>query len=150
MIENNRDEDLCRKWDAFADEDHTHHLTQQEYSLYKSNWWLHSNKQGGSNTVRTTHRSDFKKALSTLQQLKQKEEGALQRPTNSDRNRQWALSSSSWWNWQGSWWTPYSYDKYCLLAQRETMDVQISVSVDQERALMCLWLRNHLLELTFC
>ena len=29
MIENHRDEDLCRRWDAFADEDHTHHLTAQ-------------------------------------------------------------------------------------------------------------------------
>ena len=82
MIENNRDEELCRKWDALADEDHTHHLTSEDYYyLYKSNWWLQSNKQG-SNTVRTTHRSDFKKALSTLQQLKQKEEGALHTPTN--------------------------------------------------------------------
>ena len=25
MIENHRDEDLCRRWDALADEDHTHH-----------------------------------------------------------------------------------------------------------------------------
>ena len=43
----------------------------------------------------------FKQALSTLQQLKQKEEGA-------QRNQQWApsSSSSSWWSWQGSWWTP--------------------------------------------
>ena len=31
MIENNQDEDLCRRWDALADEDHTHHLTAQEY-----------------------------------------------------------------------------------------------------------------------
>ena len=44
--------------------------------------------------MRTTHRSDFKKALSTLQQLKQKEEGALQTPMDSDRNQQWAQSSS--------------------------------------------------------
>ena len=105
MIENNRE--LCRKWDALADEDHTHHLTPQEYSLYKSNWWLHSNKQG-SNTVRTTHRSDFKKALSTLQQLKLKEEEA-------QRNQRWAQSSSSsssWWSWQDSWWTPYSYESH--------------------------------------
>ena len=29
MIENNRDEELCRKWDALADEDHTHHLTHK-------------------------------------------------------------------------------------------------------------------------
>ena len=111
MIEKNRDEDLCQRWDALADEDHTYHLTPQEYSFYKSNWWLRSNKQG-SNTVRTTHRSDFKKALSTLQQLKQKEEGALQTPTDSHRNQKWAQSSSSWWNWQGSWWTPYSYESH--------------------------------------
>ena len=77
MSENHRDEELCRRCDALADEDHTHHLTSQEYSLYKSNWRLHSNKQG-SNTMPVTHRPDFKQALSTLQQLKQKEEGALQ------------------------------------------------------------------------
>ena len=59
MIENNRDEELCRKWDALADEDHTHHLTPQEHSLYRSNWWLHSNKQGSN----STHRPDFKQAL---------------------------------------------------------------------------------------
>ena len=94
MIENGRDEDVCRQWDALADEDHTHHLTLQE--------WLTSNKTG-SNTVPVEHRSDFKQALSTLQQLKQKEEGALQTSTNSRRNQQWAQSSSSssWWSWQG-------------------------------------------------
>ena len=61
-------------------------------------------------------RPDFKQALSTLQQLKQKEEGTLQTSTNSRRNQQWAQSSSSssssWWSWQGSWWTPYSYESH--------------------------------------
>ena len=33
MIENHRDEEFCRRWDALADEDHTHHLTAQEFSL---------------------------------------------------------------------------------------------------------------------
>ena len=46
MIENGRDEDACRQMDVLADEDHTHHLTPQEYYQYKSNWWLHSNKTG--------------------------------------------------------------------------------------------------------
>ena len=50
MFENHRDEDLCRRWDALADEDHTHHLTAQEYFHDKNKWWLHSNKQG-SNTM---------------------------------------------------------------------------------------------------
>ena len=113
MIENGRDEDVCRQWDALADEGHTHHLTPQEYYHYKSNWWLHSNKTG-SNIVPVKHRPDFKQALSTLQQLKQKEEGTLQTSTNSRRNPQWAQSSSSssWWSWQGSWWTPCSYESH--------------------------------------
>ena len=103
MIENHRDEELCRRCDALSDEDHTHHLTSQEYSLYKSKWWLHSNKQG-SNTMPVTHRPDFEQALSALQRLKQETEGDPQVSTYSDRNQQWAESSSStWWNWQGSW-----------------------------------------------
>ena len=77
MIENNRDEELCRTWDATADEDHTHHLTPQEYYCYQSNWLLRSNKQG-SDTMPVQRRSDFKQALSTLQQLKEKEEEEAQ------------------------------------------------------------------------
>ena len=73
MIENNRDEEVCRRWDVLADEDHTHHLTPQECHHYKSNWELHSNKTG-SNTVPVKDRPDFKQALSTLQQSKQKKE----------------------------------------------------------------------------
>ena len=64
LIENGRDEDVCRQMDAVADEDHTHHLTPQEYYHYKSNWWLLSNKTG-SNTVPVERRPDFKQALST-------------------------------------------------------------------------------------
>ena len=35
-------------------------------------------------------------------------------PSYSHRNQQCAQSSSSstWWNWQGSWWTPYSYESH--------------------------------------
>ena len=105
VIESGRDEDVCRQMEALADEDHTHHLTPQEYFYCKSDWWLRSNKTG-SDTVPVQHRSDFKQALSTLQQLKEKEEEA-------QRNQRWAQSSSSsWWSWQGFWWTPYSYESH--------------------------------------
>ena len=33
----------------------------------------------------------------------------------AQRNQHWAQSSSSsssWWSWQGSWWTPYSYESH--------------------------------------
>ena len=56
--------------DALADEDHTQHLTAQEYFHYKNKWWLHSNKQG-SNTMPLRHRLDFKQKVSTLQRLQQ-------------------------------------------------------------------------------
>ena len=31
MFEHNRDEDVCRKWDDFADEDHTYRMSESEY-----------------------------------------------------------------------------------------------------------------------
>ena len=44
------------------------------------------------------HRSDFKQELSTLRQLKDNEDAA-------HHNQRWTQSySSSWWNWQESWW----------------------------------------------
>ena len=73
MIEHHRDEEVCRRWDALADEDHTHHLTEQEDFYYKNKWWLHSNKQG-SNTIPLRNRSDFKQALSSLERLKLQQE----------------------------------------------------------------------------
>ena len=85
MIEIGRNEDACRQMDDLADEDRTHQLTPQEYYHYKSNWWVRSNKIG-SNTVPVEHRPDFKQALSTLHQLKEKEE--------APQNQRWAQSSS--------------------------------------------------------
>ena len=71
MIEIGRTEDLCRQKDDLADEDHTHHLTHKSITIEKSNWWIRSNKIG-SDTMPIRHRSDFKQALSTVQQLKEK------------------------------------------------------------------------------
>ena len=108
MTEHRRDEEVCRRWDALADEDHTHRLTVQEYFHYKNKWWLHSNKQG-SNTIPLRTRSDFNQASSTLQRLQQEAGEEPHVPTYSHKPKQWAQSSSStWWNWQGSWWSSYN------------------------------------------
>ena len=72
----------------------THHITAEEISVYRNNWWLRSNTIG-SNTMPVRHRADFKQALSTLRQLKHQEETAHQ--------QRWKSYSSSWWNWQESW-----------------------------------------------
>ena len=100
-------EEVCRRWDALADEDHTHHLTRQYYFHYKNKWWPHSNKQG-SNTMPVRHISDFKQLLSTLQRLQQEAGEEPHVPTYSNKHKQWLLlqsSSSTWWKWQGSWWS---------------------------------------------
>ena len=46
MIEHNRDEEVCPRWDVLADEDHTYPRSEKEYFYYKNKWWLHSNKSG--------------------------------------------------------------------------------------------------------
>ena len=105
MIEMGRTEDICRQMDDLADNDHTHHFTPQKYYCYRSNWWLRSNKTG-SDTMPIRHRPDFKQTLSTLRQLKEKEEEA-------QRNQRWTQSySSSWWSWQGTMWTPHSCESH--------------------------------------
>ena len=37
MLEHNRDEDVCRKWDDLADEDHTCRMSEEENFYYKNN-----------------------------------------------------------------------------------------------------------------
>ena len=95
MFDVGRSEELCREMDKLANEDHTHHITAEEISVYRNNWWLRSNTVG-SDTMPVRHRADFKQALSTLRQLKHQEDTAHQ--------QRWKSYSSSWWNWQESWW----------------------------------------------
>ena len=112
MIEHHRDEEVCRRWDVLADEDHTYHLSEQEYFHYKNKWWLHLNKSG-SDTQPLRKRSDFKQALSTLERLHQEAGGEPLVLTYSYKHKQWEArsSSSTWWNWQGSWWSSYNSAK---------------------------------------
>ena len=46
MIENQRDEEVCRAWDVLAEEDHTYRLSQAEYCHDRQNWWMSLNKSG--------------------------------------------------------------------------------------------------------
>ena len=73
---------------------------------------FYSNKQR-SNTIRLTQWPDFKQALSTLHRLQREAEGDPQVPTYSNTSEQWVQSSSStWWNWKGSWWTHYPSESH--------------------------------------
>ena len=106
MLEHDRDEDVCLKWDDFADENHTYYLWEKEY-FYKNKWWVHLNKSG-SDTLPLRKRSDFKQTLSTLERLLQEDGGEQVAPTPYWKNKQWKSaqsSSSTRWEWQDSWWS---------------------------------------------
>ena len=106
MVENHRDEEVCRRLDVLADEDHTYHPSLKEY-YYKNKWWLHLNKSG-SETWPLRKRSDFKQALSTLERLHQGVGEEPFVPIYSYKYKQWqsaSSSSSTWWNCQDSWWS---------------------------------------------
>ena len=100
MIELGRTEKVIREMDKLANEDHTHQATEEEIRVYRNNWWIRSNFVG-SDTMPIRHRPDFKEALSTLRRLKNAEDQA-------HYQNWWQSSSSSWWNWQDSWWHPSS------------------------------------------
>ena len=107
MLENNRDDDVCRKWDDLAEEDHTYRMSESEYFHYKQNWWISLNKSGNT-TEPMRNRSDFNQALSTLNRLHREAGGRQLRPTPYWKYQQWkpaSSSSSTWLQWSESWWS---------------------------------------------
>ena len=90
MIELGRTEEVIREMDKLTNEDHTHHATEEEISVYRNNWWIRSNFVG-SDTMPIRLRADFKEASSTLRRLKNEEDQAYYQ-------NWWQSSSSSWWN----------------------------------------------------
>ena len=91
------------KWDDLADKDFSHYMTESEYFRYKQNWWISLKKCGNTGPLRI--RSDFNEALSTLNRLHQ-ESGERPMPYWKYQERHpSSSSSSSWWQWNGSWWS---------------------------------------------
>ena len=82
MIENSRDEDVCRTWDVLAEQVHTYRMSESEYFHYRQNWWISLNKSG-RNTQPVRTRSDFNQALSTLNLLHREAGGQQFRPMPS-------------------------------------------------------------------
>ena len=80
MLENNRDEDVCPKWDDLAEQDHIYRMSESEYFHYRQNWWISFNKSGNT-TEPLRKRSDFNQALSTLNRSHREAGGRQLRPT---------------------------------------------------------------------
>ena len=95
MIELGRSEEITLEMDRLASEDQSHIATQEEIEVYRGNWWIRSNVVN-VDTMPTRFQPDFKKALSTLHRLKKAED--------KTHYENWSHSSSSWWQWQTTWW----------------------------------------------
>ena len=67
MLEHDRDEDVCRRWDDLAEQDFTYRMSESEYFHNRQNWWISPYKSGNTGPLR--NRSDFNQALSTLNRL---------------------------------------------------------------------------------
>ena len=77
MIENSRDEEVCRAWDVLADEDHTYHMSEEECFYYKNSWWISLNKSGNDTQPLRT-RSDFQTSVVYIETFTP---GSWRRPT---------------------------------------------------------------------
>ena len=62
-----------------------------------AHWWIRSNVVN-FDTMPTRRQPDFKKALSTMYLLKKAED--------KKHYENWSQSTSSWWQWQTTWWIP--------------------------------------------
>ena len=72
MLEHNRDEDVCLKWDDLAEQDFTPIKCQnQNIFTTDKNWRISPNKSGRRLAQPLRNRSDFNQALSTLNRLHQ-------------------------------------------------------------------------------
>ena len=80
MLEHDRDEDVCLKWDDLAEQDFTYRMSESEYFHYRQNWWISLNKSGNTGGP-LRKRSAFNQALSTLNLLHRESGGRQLRPT---------------------------------------------------------------------
>ena len=47
MMQHNRDDEVCRAWDVLAEQDHTYHMSEEDFH-YIQNWWISLNKSGNT------------------------------------------------------------------------------------------------------
>ena len=107
MLEHDRDEDVCLKWDDLAEQDFTCRMSESEYFHYRQNWWISLNKSGNTGGP-LRKRSDFNQALSTINRLHRESGGRQLRPMpywKYQQRQPSSNSSSTWWQWSESWWS---------------------------------------------
>ena len=107
MPEHDRDEDVCLKWDDLAEQDFAYRMSESEYFHYRQNWWISLHKSGNTGGP-LRKRSDFNHTLSTLNRTQRESGGQQLGPIPYWKYKEWrpaSSSSSTWWQWSGSWWS---------------------------------------------
>ena len=99
-------EQKCIEMDELAQQDHTYHLSTEEFNRYQGQWYLTLNKSDKNAPMRL--RSDFRAAVSIKNRLHRESGEEFAQPTSPQQHRRWHSSSSdSWWDWDTakSWWS---------------------------------------------
>ena len=98
-------EPKCKEMDELAKENHTYHLSTEEFERYQGQWYLTLNKSGKNGLMRLRHGS--RAAVSLKNRLHHESGEQVEEPISPEQYRRWHLSSStSWWDkseWNWTW-----------------------------------------------
>ena len=90
-------EQKCIEMDELAKEDHTYHLTPEEWRRYQGQWYLTLNKEGKHGPLKL--RSDFRAAVLMKNRLHYESGEQIEERLHQDQQRRCHSSSStSWWD----------------------------------------------------
>ena len=102
-----RTEEECIQMDKDAQKDFTYRMSSDEYFRYKKNWSISLNTSGRNEPMKL--RSDFSEALTKLHRLHRESGEERFAPIPSWQYQKWhppsSSSSTSWWQWNDSWWS---------------------------------------------
>ena len=97
-------EQKCIEMDELAKQNHTYHLSKEEFKRYKGQWYLTLHKSGKNAPMRL--RQDFRAAISLKNRLHRESGVEIAEPITPQQYRRWHSSSSdSWWDTSKSWWS---------------------------------------------
>ena len=86
-----------KKWDEFAQEDHTYRLTPEEKNRYQGQWFLTLNKADNKGPMKL--RSDFRAAVPMKNRLHHESGEQVEELIHPDQYSRWHPSSSTlWWD----------------------------------------------------
>ena len=94
-------EQKCIEMDELAKQNHTYHLSTEEFKRYQGQWYLTLNKSGKNAPMRI--RPDLRAAVSLTNRQVRK----LQNQFSPAQHRRWhSFSSDSWWDTSDwNWWS---------------------------------------------